>query len=77
MHLFKTVTLLLFSGIVIIFIVQNLGLIILKFIVWEAEVSLSFVSLSFYLLGALSGGLVFSMLRTLSTTKRPVSKKLE
>ena len=76
MHIFKTITLLIFSGVVIVFIIQNLELIVLKFITWEVEVSLSFVSLSFYLLGALSGGLVFSMLRTLST-RRPVRKNDE
>jgi len=68
MRLLKTILLLLFIGVVVIFIIQNLELVVLNFVVWKAELSLSIVSLSFYILGALSGGIVFSMLKKLSSS---------
>lgn len=66
MRFIKSFLLLLFIGVVVIFIIQNLELVVLNFLVWKAELSLSFVSLSFYILEALSGGIVFSMLKKLS-----------
>ncbi|MEA3450593.1 MAG: LapA family protein [Bacteroidota bacterium] len=74
MRLIKTILLLLFLGVVVIFIIQNLELVVLNFMVWKVELSLSFVSLSFYILGAISGGIVFSMLKKL-TTKDSNKKK--
>lgn len=68
MKFIKSFVLLLFIGVVVIFIIQNLELVVLNFVVWKAELSLSFVSLSFYILGALSGGIVFSMLKKLSSS---------
>ncbi|WP_162341640.1 lipopolysaccharide assembly protein LapA domain-containing protein [Cyclobacterium salsum] len=67
MKFIKSFVLLLFIGVVVIFIIQNLELVVLNFVVWKAELSLSIVSLSFYILGALSGGIVFSMLKKLSS----------
>lgn len=68
MKFIKSFVLLLFIGVVVIFIIQNLELVVLNFVVWKAELSLSIVSLSFYILGALSGGIVFSMLKKLSSS---------
>lgn len=68
MRLLKTILLLLFIGVVVIFIIQNLELVSLNFGIWKVELSLSIVSLSFYILGALSGGIVFSMLKKLSSS---------
>lgn len=72
MKFIKSTLLLLFIGVVVIFIIQNLELVVLNFLVWKAELSLSFVSLSFYILGALSGGIVFSMIKKLSSSNSKV-----
>ncbi|NBC58384.1 MAG: DUF1049 domain-containing protein [Bacteroidetes bacterium] len=66
MRILKTFSLLLFIGVVMLFILQNLELVDLNFAVWKIELSLSFVSLLFYILGTLSGGIIFSMLKKLS-----------
>ncbi len=66
MKLFKTIVLLLFFAAVILFAIQNIEIVKLSFLHWHLDIPLSFASILFYVLGAISGGIVFSMLRKLS-----------
>ncbi len=66
MRLIKSILLLLFIGAVMLFSFQNMELIKLSFFNWHLEIPLSFASILFYILGAISGGIVFSMLKKLS-----------
>ena len=66
MRLIKSIVLLLFIAAVILFAFQNMELIKLSFLNWHLEIPLSFASLLLYVLGAISGGIVLSMLKKLS-----------
>ncbi len=69
MRLFKSILLLIFFGAVILFAVQNMKMIKLSFLNWHLEIPLSVASILLYVLGAISGGIVFSMLKKLSFQK--------
>lgn len=66
MRLLKTVLLILLILVAAIFIVQNLETVKLTFIKWSIEMPLSFASAVIYVLGAVSGGLIFSLLKKLT-----------
>jgi putative membrane protein len=66
MRLIKSIVLLLFIAAVILFAFQNMELIKLSFLNWHLEIPLSFASILLYVLGAISGGIVLSMLKKLS-----------
>jgi len=66
MRLIKSILLLIFIGAVIIFAVQNMELVKLSFFNWHLAIPLSIASILLYALGAISGGIVFSMLKKLS-----------
>lgn len=66
MRLFKSIALLLFIGAAILFSVQNMELVKLSFLNWHLEIPLSLASILLYVFGAISGGIVFSMLKKLS-----------
>lgn len=68
MHIIKTTLLVIFIGIVTLFTLQNLEAVRFSFLTWYIEIPLSIVSVLFYILGALSGGLLFSMIKHLLTT---------
>ena len=65
MRIVKSILLLLFIGAVVLFTFQNLQTVRLSFLSFHLETPLSFVSVLIYILGALSGGLLFSMLKKL------------
>jgi len=66
MRLFKSILLLLFIIAIVIFTFQNMEIVKLSFLKWHLQVPLSVASFSLYILGAFSGGLMFSMLKKLS-----------
>lgn len=66
MRLLKTILLLLFIAAIVLFAFQNMETVKLSFLNWHLEIPLSFASASIYILGAISGGIVFSMLKKLS-----------
>lgn len=72
MQFIKSILLLLLIAAVVVFILQNLNPVSLMFWVWQVKLSLSLITILFYLLGAVSGGLVLSLIKTLSfnTSKR-------
>ncbi|MCC5929857.1 MAG: DUF1049 domain-containing protein [Cyclobacteriaceae bacterium] len=72
MKLVKTISLLLFLGIIVLFALQNLQVITLSFLNWHLEIPLAFASIVIYVLGAISGGIVFSMLKRLTRNEKKV-----
>ncbi|MBN1951651.1 MAG: hypothetical protein JW801_10635 [Bacteroidales bacterium] len=66
MRLLKTILLLLLIGVVVIFTIQNMEIVKLSFLNVHLEIPLSFASGAIYILGAISGGIVFSMLKKLT-----------
>lgn len=69
MKFLKTIILLLLTGVAVVFILQNLETVKLSFLKWSIEIPLSFASASIYILGAISGGLIFSLLKKLTLEK--------
>ena len=67
MRIIKTILLLLLIGVAVIFIVQNLETVQLSFLKWSVTtIPLSFATAIIYILGAISGGLIFSILKKLT-----------
>lgn len=66
MRLFKTILLLLLVGVAVIFTIQNMETVKLSFLNFHLDIPLSFASVAIYILGAISGGIVFSMLKRLT-----------
>jgi lipopolysaccharide assembly protein A len=67
MRIIRTILLVLFIVAIVIFTFQNMETVKLSFLKWHLEIPLSLASVSLYILGALSGGLLFSMLKKLSS----------
>lgn len=61
MRLAKIVFLIIFLGFAMIFSFQNSNLGVLSFLGWQLHLPLSIISLLSYMLGAISGGILFSM----------------
>ena len=66
MKFLKTFVLLLLFGVAVIFIVQNLETVQLSFLKLSVTIPLSFATAIIYILGAISGGLIFSILKKLT-----------
>jgi uncharacterized integral membrane protein len=66
MRLIKTILLILIIGVAVIFTFQNMEIVKLSFLNFHLEIPLSFASVAIYILGAISGGLVFSLLKKLT-----------
>jgi len=66
MRLIKSVLLILFVIAVVIFAAQNMAVVKLGFLHWQLKIPLAFASMAIYVLGAFSGGILFSMLRKLA-----------
>lgn len=66
MRLFKTILLLFLIAGVTIFIIQNMEIVKLSFLNFHLEIPLSFTTVAVYILGAISGSLIFSLLRKLT-----------
>ncbi len=75
MRIIKTIFLMLFIIAIAIFTFQNMGIIKMSFLNWHLEIPLSIASVSLYILGAISGGLIFSMLKKLSSDNSETEKK--
>lgn len=67
MRIVKSASLLILIFVLVVFTIQNLQTVTFTFIKWHLEIPLSIVSVLLYILGAISGGLLFSLLRRLST----------
>jgi lipopolysaccharide assembly protein A len=67
MRIIRTILLVLFIVAIVIFTFQNMETVKLSFLKWHLEIPLSLASVLLYILGALSGGLLFSMLKKLSS----------
>jgi uncharacterized integral membrane protein len=70
MRLVKTILLFILFAIAVIFTVQNMQTVKLTFLKYYIEIPLSFASVLIYVLGAISGGLLFSMLKKLTFEKK-------
>lgn len=66
MRLIKSMLLVLFVIAIALFTFQNMGTVNLRFLIWELKIPLSIASIALYVLGAISGGLLFSILKKLS-----------
>lgn len=66
MKIFKTIILIILIAVIVIFTVQNMEMVKLGFLNLYLEIPLSILSVSIYVLGAISGGLVLSMLKKLT-----------
>lgn len=66
MRLVKSILLVLIVIAAVIFIFQNMETVSLKFLGWQLEIPLSAASVLLYILGAISGGLLFSVLKKLT-----------
>lgn len=66
MNILKTLLLLTFIGALVLFTFQNLETARISFLSLHIEMPLSIVSVLIYILGAISGGLLFSMLKNLA-----------
>lgn len=66
MRTLKSILLLIIIIAATIFMFQNMETVSLKFIKWQLEIPLSAASILLYVLGAVSGGLIFSMLKKLA-----------
>lgn len=69
MRFIKTLVLLLFLGAIVLFTFQNLETVRLSFLSWHLELPLSFISALIYILGAISGSLLFSLLKSITKQK--------
>ncbi len=70
MNVFKKILFFLIIALIAIFIFQNLNTINIRFITWELKITQSVLIVIVYILGMLSGGLLFSMLKRLWTAKK-------
>lgn len=66
MRILKTILLLILVGVAVIFTIQNMEIVKLSFLNFHLEIPLSFASVAIYILGAISGGLIFSLLKKLT-----------
>lgn len=69
MKLFKTILLILLIGVVVIFALQNMSTVKINFLSWSLKLPISIASIALYVFGALSGGIVFSMLKKITKTE--------
>lgn len=66
MKIIKTILVIIFVIIALIFAFQNFETIKISFFKWSAEMPLSFAIIGIYFLGALTGGILFSALKKIS-----------
>ena len=77
MRLVKSILLLLFIAAILLFTFQNIDNVKISFLFWHVDIPLFIASVLIYILGGISGGLLFSLLKKLSfeDTKKKNSKK--
>jgi uncharacterized integral membrane protein len=66
MRYVKTFLVLLFILLILIFSFQNLEVITLSFLMWHIDLPIVFASICIFLVGAITGGILFPMLRKAS-----------
>lgn len=66
---FKQFLLILIIVIIVIFSVQNFGIISIKFLNWSLNIPLFLALIGIYILGTISGSLLFSMFRTITKSE--------
>ncbi len=66
MRVLKIILLILVVAIAAVFTIQNIQVVRLSFLNVHLEVPLSLASIAIYVLGAISGGLLFSFLKNLA-----------
>lgn len=76
MRILKTSVLIVLAIALIVFSIQNMESVRLSFLIWHLEIPLSFASVLMYILGAVSGGIVFSILKKLSVDKSNEKKRI-
>lgn len=69
MNVIKKILFFLIIAFIAVFIFQNLNSINIRFITWELKITQSVLIVIVYILGMLSGGLLFSMLKKLWSDK--------
>jgi len=67
----KSFILLLFLAIILIFSVQNAQAVDFSFLNYSATLPLALATISVYVLGALSGGIVWSLLKKITSDEKP------
>lgn len=65
----KQFTLILIVIVLVIFLIQNFGLLEIKFINWKIEIPVFIALFLIYILGAISGSLLFSLIRDVTLSK--------
>jgi len=66
MKTLKVIFVTLFTALIIIFALQNMGNLTIHFFTWELTLPVFASTISIYVLGALTGGLLFSLLKNIS-----------
>jgi len=69
MKFLKTTLLFFFIAIAAIFVFQNFETVKLSFLSWNTQIPLSLAITVIYILGAVSGGLLYSLLKKLAQKK--------
>jgi uncharacterized integral membrane protein len=67
MHLVKSILLLLLILIIVLFTAQNMEMVSINFLNWHLEMPLSISSVLIYVIGAVSGGIMFTTIKSLSS----------
>jgi uncharacterized integral membrane protein len=70
MKLLKTIVLVLLLGVVLVFAFQNFENVQISFINWRVEIPLSVAIVLIYLLGAISGGVLFNLIKKLTSQEK-------
>lgn len=65
----KQFLLILIVVVLLIFLIQNFSLLEIKFINWKVEIPVFVALVLIYFLGAISGSLLFSLIRDVATSK--------
>ena len=72
MKFLKTTLLFFFIVIAAIFVFQNFGTVKLSFLSWNTQIPLSLAITVIYILGAVSGGLLYSLLKKLTQKNKRI-----
>ena len=67
MRIIKSILILLFVVAFTAFTVQNMKIVSINFLNWHMKMPLSILSVLIYVLGAVSGGILFKTIKSLST----------
>ncbi len=69
MRFIKTILLIILIAAIVIFTVQNMEIVKLSFLNWHLEIPLAISIVLIYILGAISGGIVLTLLKKLTKEK--------